>query len=525
MTTLSNTSINWAIEHLARYCDTDIFPKAFEFEAISFNKDETIKLLSKQDICQWSTRPLRRCLVPKNKYGFRIATQLDPLDMLFFTALIYETGEDIELSRIPLAEKISLSSRFGPNNIDFFFFSRNTGYSDYQQHSRELAEKYEYVVCTDIADFYPRIYLHRLETAVQSAIKSQASHVTAIIQLIKSWNHNVSYGIPVGNNPSRLLAELVIDDVDRILLAEKIIFTRFVDDYRLFCKSEQDAYKCLARLANVLYENHGLTLQAQKTKILPSERFFAEVLDTEERKEIEALASNFGEIISSLGLDNPYEPINYFELESETRQQIDALNLEDLLGKQIASDEIDISLTRFLINRLGQLRRTKVIRLLLHNSDKLYPVFPEIISYLAHLTNDLQPDVRGRIGAFLLEKLDGSVISHLEFHKMLIMSLFAGSTKWGNARSLPELYSLVPDNWFRRTLLLAIGKADLSYWIRSKKFEMEQMPPWEKRAFLYASSCLPKDEKENYFRAIKTKMDNLEKTIISWAHKNPINSN
>ena len=95
-TTLSKQTIEWTIEHFHRYNDTDIFHKPFEYEAIFQNKDEINKKMSTIDICQWNTRPYRRCLVPKQRYGFRIATQLDPLDMVFYFALFLEAGEKIE---------------------------------------------------------------------------------------------------------------------------------------------------------------------------------------------------------------------------------------------------------------------------------------------------------------------------------------------------------------------------------------------------------------------------------------------
>ncbi|HKZ82866.1 MAG TPA: RNA-directed DNA polymerase [Anaerolineae bacterium] len=524
MTTLSSKSIEWAIEHLVRHCDTDIFPKAFEFEAINYCRDEVTRSLSKQDICQWQTRAFRRCLVPKQRYGFRLATQLDPLDMLFYLALCFEVGEQIEKSRFPAKVKLAFSYRFAPDSSDYLLFDRNIGYADFQEHSGELAKKHSYVVLADIADFYPRIYLHRLENALSVAVKSTPTHAKAIVQLIKGWNQNVSYGIPVGNNSSRLLAELVIDDVDRTLFAENVTFTRFVDDYRIFCHSKQQAYQCLARLANILYETHGLTLQSQKTKILPAANFVNEVLETEERKEIESLAAGFDEIIDALGLNNPYEMIDYDLLSPDVKAQIDGLNLEGLLDKQMEADDIDISMTKFLINRLGQLQRLAPLRKLIIETDKLYPVFPEVIRYLARLVDIIEPDRRVKIGKYLLDRLKSSVISHLEFHRMQIMSLFAGSNKWGNADKLAGYYNVASDNWFRRTLLIAIGRSEQHYWLRAKKSEMDQMPIWERRAFIYAASCFPKDERENYYRAVSPRLDNLERYVVAWAQKNPISS-
>jgi len=518
--TLSFQALDWAIEHLVRYCDTDIFPKLFEFDAIHHCWDTEKRWLAQQ-ANQWCTRPFRRCLVPKYRYGFRVATQLDPLDMLVYTALIYEIGEDLERNRLPSNAQVVFSHRFMPDDSDYLFFDQNMNYKAFQEHSRELAEKYRFVAVTDIADFYPRIYLHRLENVLDSAAKGHSPHVNAIIRLIKSWNQNVSYGIPVGNNPSRLLAELVIDDVDRNLLSEGFVFCRYVDDYRIFCNSPEEAYKRLAGLANLLFESHGLTLQSQKTNVFPSHEFVAKVIETEERKELSALVENFSAIVSYLGLDNPYEEINYDELPDDVRKQIDGLNLGGLLQQQLDSDEIDIPMTKFLLNRLGQLKQTEPLRRVLKATDKLYSVFAEVIRYIARLIDTLNDQQRQRVGTHILSLLSGSVVSQIEFHRMLILSLFAGSNKWGNADRLAALYPSAPDDWCRRCLVLALGRSNHDFWFRARKTTVEQLSPWERRAFLAAASCLPSDERKHWYHTLKPRLDRLEQCVVQWASANP----
>jgi len=522
MTTLSRSTVAWAIEHLARHYDTDIFPKAFEFQALSHCRDDIESSLSTKDICQWQTRPFRKCLVPKGRFGFRIATQLDPLDILFYISIILEIADRIEAARIPPDQHISFSSRYLRDDDAYLLFDRSIGYPEFQQHSLDLSRQHPYVVLTDIADFYPRIYLHRLENELSSAVTTLPSHVKAICRLIKSWNHNVSFGIPIGNNPSRLLAELVIDDVDRSLLSDGVTFCRYVDDYRIFCNSREDAYRCLSNLARLLYETHGLTLQAQKTRILTSEEFMQEIIHSEERRALDSLSERFREILSQVGISDPYRLIEYGDLPEDLREEINALNLVELLSETISHDEFDLSMARFIINRLGWLRNQDALDVILANIDVLHPIFSEVIKYFARLTDDFPEDVRAQIGSRLLDLLDGSVVSQLEFHRTLIMGLFADSNKWRNEDRLPGYYMLARDDWMRRSVLLGIGKASQDYWLRARKSHCEQMPPWERRAFLYAASCLPADERRHWYRAIRSRLDDLDQYVIEWAKANPI---
>lgn len=523
MPTLSRDTIEWAIEHLSRYPDTDIFPKAFEFDALSHCSEDLLRKLSNQDICQWNTRPFRKCLVPKQRYGFRIATQLDPLDSLMYLCLILELGEYIESARMPIARNISFSNRYTRDDTDFLLFNRNVGYREFDNHSSELCNQYDYVVLTDIADFYHRIYVHPLENALRSAAPNLPSHVTAILSLIKGWNHNVSYGIPVGNNPSRLLAELVITDVDRVLISEGIEFARYVDDYRIFCQSRSDAYRSLSYLSRSLYDMHGLTLQSQKTNILTKDEFMQQFIETEERRELDSLTEHFDDILYQLGIHNPYNIVIYGDLPPDLQARIDNLNLTGLLEVTLRDNEFDMRVARFIINRLGWFRNQDALDLIMGQIEALHPIFAEVITYLDNISGELEPESLNEIGSVLLNLIEGSVVSQLEYNRTLIMRLFADSIKWGNSERLPHYYSLARDDWMRRKILLANGKAGHDYWLRAKKSQSEDMSRWEKRGFLYAASCLPADERRHWYRAIRSRLDDLEKYIIDWSSSFPIN--
>jgi hypothetical protein len=76
-----------------------------------------------------------------------------------------------------------------------------------------------------------------------------------------------SFGIPVGGNASRLLAEVLLNDMDRALKAEGYVFTRYVDDFRIFIQEGQDPYAAIAFLSERLMTNEGLFLAAAKTRV------------------------------------------------------------------------------------------------------------------------------------------------------------------------------------------------------------------------------------------------------------------
>jgi hypothetical protein len=165
--TIADAALDWALEHARTYRDTDIFPEVFEFEAIAGSWNEIKAAIQATDVLEWKVRPFRRSLVPKHRFGFRISTQLDPLNFLVFTALIRDVGEKLEAQRIPIADNIVHSYRFSPEPDGRMFSDQHT-YRTFQQASHDACEKLKpsSVVIADIADVFPRLYKHRLDNAI-----------------------------------------------------------------------------------------------------------------------------------------------------------------------------------------------------------------------------------------------------------------------------------------------------------------------------------------------------------------------
>jgi hypothetical protein len=84
---IRDDSLDLALEHIEHRGDTDIFPLPFEFFAIRHQWTDIKSFIRSKDLRQWNTQPYIRCLAPKGHLGFRVATQLDPLDAIVFTAL------------------------------------------------------------------------------------------------------------------------------------------------------------------------------------------------------------------------------------------------------------------------------------------------------------------------------------------------------------------------------------------------------------------------------------------------------
>ena len=522
MLTLSTSSLDWALNHAERFSNTGIFPLPFEFSAIRHDWDDVRPFLKSQDILDWKVRPNRECLSPKSHYGFRIATQLDPLDWLIYTALVYEIGHDIESGRLSKQEQVVFSWRFEPQT-NGTMFDPQVGYGTFREKMRDLANRpdTQYVVVTDITDFYPRLGHHRVENALSYVASPKRNHSKAIAQLLTAWRGAQTFGLPVGPNASRLIAEIAINDIDQSLRGERLTFVRYVDDYRIFCKTKKDAHNALATLADVLWKNHGLTLAEQKTAILPVETFKRIYLRTEREAELTHLSESFAEIADQLGLDNWYQEIEYAHLDAEQKASVDALNLEGLLNDQLHRQRIDIPQTSFILRRFEQLQDANVANTILVNIDKLYPVFTDVMSYLDSLSH-LSASDHHEIGKQLLNLMENSVASHLEYHRLHLLNLFATDPAWGNVDTVTALLSQFHDHFTQRKLILALGQSGRNYWFRQHKSDWQNYSLWERRALIRGASSLEADERRHWYNSIQTNLDSLERAVVSWSRQNPI---
>ena len=428
----------------------------------------------------------------------------------------------MESYRLPENEGIVFSWRFDPRS-DGTMFSRKTRYRQFQEKAWQLANisNEHYVVVTDITDFFPNLYHHRVENALRSAAPNNLSHTKAIVQLLSAWREKQSFGLPVGPNASRLIAEVAIHDIDLTLRAEGLTFVRYADDFRIFCKTRKDAYKALVTLAEVLWKNHGLTLVGQKTDIMPVEVFKQRYFRSGKKIELERLSKSFADILDILGLDNWYEDIEYDDLDSDLKDRVHSLNIEGLLTEQLRSESIDIPLTRFILRRLSQFQDADAAERILTYIDKLYPVFVDVIAYFNNLKN-LTKGRRLEIGKSVLELMDSSVVSHLEYHRLHLLNLFATTASWGNAHKITELWSQFSDYFTRRKLILALGQSGQNYWFRLHKTDWQQFSPWERRAFLRGASSLEGDERRHWYDSISGRLNPLEGAIVRWSRQNPI---
>lgn len=143
----------------------------------------------------------------------------------------------------------------------------------------EEAYRYNYLVKTDVKNFYPSIYTHSIAWALhtKSIIRSKNNRYdfsflgNRIDKLFQNANDGCTVGIPIGPVVSDIIAEILLSAADlsisKRLSRMKVLGVRFKDDYRFLCKTEEHC-RTVTKLLQKGLKGFNLLLNEEKTEIV-----------------------------------------------------------------------------------------------------------------------------------------------------------------------------------------------------------------------------------------------------------------
>ncbi len=246
--------------------------KAESLSQISFDLFQTIDAKSVKDAAGFINGLAigsERLLTPSGSHGFRITTKIHPFWNLYLNGLGLAIAEANEANRSPRVHSYRLGD-CGPS-----FFDRSKSWRTYKETTlEEEAPKLEgsVVIQTDISSFYEHIYHHRLENVVNDLAAGKSTVAAQVDRILNKLSAGRSFGLPVGGQCARVLAEVLMTPIDRSLSDAGLIWYRYVDDFTLICKSQQDAYAALSTLSHSLAD-YGLSLNRSKTTTLSAKHY------------------------------------------------------------------------------------------------------------------------------------------------------------------------------------------------------------------------------------------------------------
>ena len=130
-----------------------------------------------------------------------------------------------------------------------------------------------YLFRTDVSHFYPSLYTHAVGWAIDPKMRQKKYWKDfkllgkRVDQNLMDLDKKFSQGIPIGNDLSFLLGEIVLAVVDKTLKVEKDRCYRWFDDYEYSCSTEGEALAFREQLETELAK-FRLRLNPRKTEIL-----------------------------------------------------------------------------------------------------------------------------------------------------------------------------------------------------------------------------------------------------------------
>ena len=492
------------------YGCSDLFPLPFEFLAIRDSWDKIRPVLENVELLSNNPKPFIKMSAPKQRYTLRPAHLIDPIDSLLFTALVIKIGPIVEAKRV--ANNVVHSYRYFTVEAGKMY-ADSPNWDTFQVAIESYTDKFSFVAISDIVDFFPRVYTHRLENAIHD-MTGLEPETKAIMRFVNSWSGGDSYGIPVGPIGSNLLAEILLHEVDEYLLSHGFTFVRYVDDYYFFCNSESECIKALFLLGSRLQDTQGLSLNTYKTRVFTNTQF-ADEKKKQNRPDIELRDT----IIKKVFNGNPYATVSYEQLTLDQQIMIDHMDAKRMLEAALKGDQVvDISAIKFVLNVLTALRRPELVDLVLDNLGRLYPVSDSVARFL-NVFDTVDSADRIRIGTRLIEFIN-SIDYVSDFQTLCLLEPFTHSKNWNNLGSLRKIAREYPIELIRRQAILALGQIGDRSAILDFKVRVRETVDWEQRAIIYACRKLPSDEKKAFYDHVVVPGEWKLESLLTKAVKN-----
>ena len=285
-----------------------------------------------------------RLIAPSGPAGFRVVTKIHPFWNIYLNGLSISVAEALEPRRAPNAH----SYRYLPEGNEQLFDPMLSwrAFKEATVVSANSAGKSAVVVQTDISSFYEHVSHHYIENFINDLGGDCEQVAKQLNGLLGKLSAGRSFGLPVGGQGARVLAELFLNQIDSALSAAGVKWHRYVDDYVLITKDTADGYGALGILAQCLMD-YGLSLNRSKTVLLSSKHYQDYV--------IAQLGAGDDEAAKLRTIDLKFDP--YSDTPSEDyeslKETVETLEVRRLLNRELEKALPDT----FLVAQIGRTMR------------------------------------------------------------------------------------------------------------------------------------------------------------------------
>ncbi len=262
--------------------DSDILPHESDIEVLKAYTDDAVNVVF--NYCRKNFPNDTYSLIFENLLsvsgynGFRQATKLGQFWNLLLNGLCAYIARELETKR----SKHVYSYRFLMEKDELDLFCKRKRWVQFRSSILQDLDKLdenEIILETDITGFYSNVSHHFIENCISEIISSVDGIPKYLGTLLSKMTIKRSFGLPIGGNGARILAEAFLNNVDDSLEKCDVNFYRYVDDFVIISKNREAAYNDLVKLSDIL-SGYGLSLNKNKTHFFPRQTY-AKMLDRE----------------------------------------------------------------------------------------------------------------------------------------------------------------------------------------------------------------------------------------------------
>lgn len=489
---------------------TDIFPRPDEVDLLKNElfaneiKKQVETRLKSNALAGLKVHPVQHVLYPKkDPFDFRRAALMQPMDTITYLALVLTIADEVEKHRPAPAKCRVFSYRLKPK--EGLLFNPDYNFTSFEKHVSEKCKspRTRVLVKCDIAGFYDRLNLHRLESTLLG-LPVDKSKAKLINDLLLFWANRDSYSLPIGGNASRILAEAALISIDDHLLSHGVNFCRFVDDYRFFAPDIKSAHAWLTLFVERLFLD-GLSINPSKTSLEDVSGRRSTPSATEALPFVPPAQKREGGAVRLIVGYTGTIPTKFRELSEREVAELKEERLDDAI--KVLRDSV-VLLPEDIRRLLRVLVAKAAFSELAVLTDVLerFPQFtPLIVDILVKKADDIPKDVRAKLTEYFIGKL--VTAERTPEYILIAIVRILGSSGFESKISLLELFRNLKRNagsFIGRCIIDALrGMATRNEVIEIRQY-FNRADMWERRAIvLLVDKHLSEEEKRPWLRNVK----------------------
>lgn len=282
-------NVRSVLKHLRQDMRDDWFVDALEYAEIfdaPKNLVSVVQAILSENNGQYQSGGRFAYDIPKTNLGLRYALETDFYDRFIYQAIASYLIPFYD----PLLSNRVLGHRFNSEyrSEKYIFKHRIELWNTFQGMTKLALDSDDALLVTDLINYFENITVDSIINALVDNLPNVTASgieknrirnaIHTLESLLNKWCYSERHGLPQNRDASSFLANIVLNKVDRKMVAMGYDYFRYVDDIRIICKDENHARQALNNLIREL-RTVGLNINSSKTTVLTKQSTADQVND------------------------------------------------------------------------------------------------------------------------------------------------------------------------------------------------------------------------------------------------------